>query len=245
MEARQEQRARFGGKKGPSPNLDLLRPSVALRGILALVLASLAVPALVLNLLLLPDDATREALLAGKNIDEAALSRFYDSRARVEAFHATKDVLSDLALASIQKAEAAGVQTEAGKAAINEARAWQLRALQASPADAFGWSRLVYLFLLSNDAMATLAPQALAYEIETAPYEPALMVRRLGTALYLSDKLDPDIRATLPDMMRAAWKLYPDEVEKVAKAQNAFDRLLEALRASPDTAELLKKWRGL
>jgi hypothetical protein len=224
--------------KGSTSNAS---PSAFLfQGLLAVVLLALAVPSLVASLLSLPGDWAQQDLAA-----EGALTRLYLARERVQAFRPTASVLSDTAYAVSEMAQRVGLATPNGKKLVKEAIVWQRRALAAAPSDGFGWARLVYLLLQEGGKASAEAPEALALERETAAFEPQLLPRRLISTLTLYDRLDAETKAGVPALMRDAWRLYPDDVDATAKAFNVTAWLLASLRASPDTEELLKKWRGL
>lgn len=198
-------------------------------GVALMLLAGAVVP-LVARLILLPADSVREALLEARPVAEADLAQFRSTRFRVLPFFKNNEILNDLALVAMTRAEQAGVAKPEARPWLDEARRWQQAALIASPADTYGWARLAYIHLeLSGPSRAAAA--ALEQSMATGPFEPQLMLTRLKTAFLLYDFLDAETKAQLPSVLRASWHFAPELVAKAAREGHFQSALRDAIHA--------------
>lgn len=209
--------------------------------LVSLLLLALSAPAARARLQLLWGDSTRTALAEGRPVSTNDLALLLASRARVAAggygFHSSV-IYNELAMARLQAAQNKDVQPDLIKQLLREAIIEQKMALTLSPADTYGWARFAFLLALDG-APSENTIRALNMEMMTAPYEPALMLPRLGLALSLYGKMDSNMRDLADNQLRVTWKRRPKEVEALAKAARQSSVLERALRADPQTASWL------
>lgn len=205
--------------------------------LLGVLLLATALPAARARLQLLWGDDTRAAIAEGREVPTKDLALLLASRARVASngfgFHSDV-VYNEMAIARLQAAQNKDIPSSEIKPLLAEALAEQKTALSIAPADTYGWARYAFLAVL-NEGLSADAIAALKLEIETAPYEPALMMARLGLALSLYDKMDPAMRKQTDDQLRVTWKHYPSEVEALARDTRKSQLLEQALRNDPQT----------
>lgn len=184
--------------------------------IVSFLLFLLSAHSFVARLILLSGDASREAIFESDNASNDDLIRLMVTRESVVSWYSNNAVLNDLALAYLEKARRTGVFRPEAANDINMAIDRQLMALSKSPADAYGWSRLSYMLLIV-DGPSKRAAKALAHAMQTAPYEPRLMLTRLNTAMLLFPYLDNDVKDKLPRLVQDAWDLDKKGVINAAK----------------------------
>ena len=189
----------------------------------------LAVPPLGAHLIMLPGDGTRDALLAENPVDDETLDRFMHQRRRALGWQSSNAAYDDLAMAALRRAT------------LDPAIEAQKEALALSPADPYGWGRLAYLFMLT-EGPSDEAARALTHSIETGPYEPHLMASRASSALLLEDQLDPEMKAHIPSLLRAAWQADPQALVWAAEEGRYTESVETALAEQP---EELDKFRRL
>jgi hypothetical protein len=200
---------------------------------LALIALSSSVPPLTARMALMPSDGAREALLARNAVSEVDLNALYKTRQRALIWRSTADTLDDLALVSLTRAASGKAGSQEAQNEWGNAFYWQRRALGRAPADTFGWTRLAYM-LMQTEGISGETATALMRSLDTGPYEPSLMLVRLNMVVPLLDKLDPDVKASLPFMINAAWEYDLEGLAKTAQ-QNHFVNLVEkALADDPD-----------
>ncbi len=209
--------------------------------LVSLLLLGLSAPAARARLQLLWGDSTRAALAEGRPVSTTDLALLLASRARVAAegygFHSSV-IYNELAMARLQAAQNKDVQPDLVKQLLQEAIVEQKIALTLSPADTYGWARYAFLMALSG-APSEETIRALNMEMMTAPYEPALMLPRLGLALSFYGKMDQGMRDLVDNQLRVSWKRRPKDVEALAKAARQSALLERVLRADPQTASWL------
>ena len=206
--------------KRHKPELSLYVP-LLLAGF-AFVLFVFSAPNLIADFILLGGNPVHEALLAGDPVSDAQLSAFLQSREKAALWHASNAM-------------------PAPRPDLEQALAWQMKALSLSPADTYGWSRLAYIRILT-EGLSEAAAEAFMHSIEAAPYEPRLMISRINMAVLLGNKLTPDIKEQIPQMIRETWVLFPKELAQSAQQGHFISAVDAALKDNPET---LAKWKHL
>ena len=196
-----------------------------------LVVLGLGAPKLAGRLMLLPADDTRLALLEGRSVPTQTLQSFEATRLRTASWFPVNAVANDLAMSTFERA----LQAPAAQRPIllKDAEYWQRRALSITPADAYGWLRLSYLYL-AMDGASPRSAAAFAQSYASAPYEPRLLAARVQTGLKLGSFLDPDMQRRLPAMIRDAMRADKDELVFAAKQDNFIGVVEQALADYPD-----------
>jgi hypothetical protein len=184
---------------------------------LGAVLLAAAIPCFSARLLETPGDDAREAMLEGWVVPPDRIQNFIETRHVAASFRPSRDIYADRALGAYEEAKKAGLRTANGRKKLVECARWQLLALDLSPADTYGWARLAFVYWNLEGNASTAAAMALANSIVAAPYEPRLAVSRLTMAMVFQAKLSTSVRAQIPQMMRAAWKIDPRGTSKAAK----------------------------
>lgn len=221
----------------PTKNLGM--PVLALAG-LACVLLVVALPKLGARLMMLPGDEVRQAFLEDKqSVANKELAAWARTRERALFFGRTSGIASDLSMITLEQAMRKGLNPATAKDDIENAIQWQEKALAKAPADSYGWSQLAYMRLIT-EGPTERAAWALTNAIDTNPFEPWLMVSRINMALRLYDKLGPDMKSSLPSMIRAAWSWDAYELSEAA-IKNHYTALVE--QALDGDEEKLEKFR--
>jgi hypothetical protein len=207
---------------------------------LAFVLLVSAVPSLTARFVMLTGNATREALLTQTPVSRSALDEMIQTRRTALIFRPMADAMDDLALAALTQAGAENPDSKAIQNAWKDAFYWQRRALGRAPSDTFGWARLGYM-LMQTEGATDAAATALMRSLDTGPYEPSLMLIRLNMALALSDKLDADVKASLPFMVRGAWEHDFEGLVKTAQEKHFVGLVEKALENDLDKLEAFRE----
>ncbi|MDD5586667.1 MAG: hypothetical protein PHY92_06915 [Alphaproteobacteria bacterium] len=224
-------------KKEPAPSMRV----PALLIVLACIVLASAVPSLAARVAMLPGNAVRDALLTRGTAPDDSLKSWAATRMRALSWRAMADVYNDLALYALAQARRAGVEDGASpQKAWREALRWQGLALGRSPVDTFGWTRLAYM-MMQTEGLTDATASALTHSFETGPYEPSLQTFRLVMAVSMLDKLAPDMKDSMPFMIRAAWEYDSSSLAKAAY-ENHFISLVE--QALADNPEYLEDFRG-
>jgi len=202
---------------------------------MALVLLVNAAPSFLARVFMLPADPVREELLLKREVPQKALTVLSSSRQKALKWRPMTEAMDDLALAAFALAETEKEGSSGEKKALEEAIQWQRRSLGRAPANAFGWVRLGHLIIWTQGNPSEAAA-ALARSIDSAPYEPSLSLARLGMAVALLDKLDADVRRSLPFMVSGAWEYDSDELVKAAAENRTLAQVVEkAFENDPET----------
>ncbi|MDD3288756.1 MAG: hypothetical protein PHX43_07125 [Alphaproteobacteria bacterium] len=196
---------------------------------LAVVILVMASPALVARIILLPGNSVREDLLNNQKVLDADIAKLISSREKVMPWFENSEILNDLALAYLAKANNDGLVGVAAANNVNLALKFQKKALEDSPADTFGWARMSYLLMLTK-APSQEAAHALALSMDAGPYEPRLLLSRISAAMLLFDFLDEDAKARLPTLLRESWRLNRRRTEDAARKGHFTEALDAALR---------------
>ncbi len=209
---------------------------------LAFALFIFSTPALIADFLMLSGNPIHDALLAGEPVSSEDVVSFIQSRERAALWHPSNAVYDDLAMGMLERVRRSGFPpTPTLTPELEQVIVWQTSALRLSPADTYGWSRLAYVRIITEGLSASAA-EALTHSIEAAPYEPRLMITRINMAVLLGDKLAPDMRRQIPQMISAAWKLFPKELVQSAQ-QGRYAPAVEAVLK--DNPEDLTQWKKL
>lgn len=201
---------------------------------IAILLLAFGLPSLVARIVMLPGDHARTSLLAGETLDGPDLERVYLSRRKAAAWFPENALYNDLALASLELS--GRVQGDHVKAFLQESALWQNKALNVSPADAFGWYRLAYLLYMAEGPSQRVA-KAWEQSLSSAPYEPRLVVPRLQMALGLGPAFLASDAALfhVPRLIRSLAVEDPDLLAKLAREGNFVSVVEEALRNEPES----------
>lgn len=212
---------------------------------LAILLLAFGLPSLVARLILLPGDQTRIDLLAGGKVELQDLQRFYASRRAAGAWFPENALYNDLAMASLNLSQR--TEGETSKAFLQEAAVWESKALNVSPADAYGWYRMAYLYFMVEGASSPRAAKAWGLSMASAPYEPRLVSSRLQMAIGLGPSfLDETVaRLYVPNLIRSAWEDDPDRLAKLAYDGSFISLVEEALRNDPDDLASFREKTGV
>lgn len=200
---------------------------------LAILLLVFGLPSLVARFVLLPGDDVRPRLLAGEKVVELDLVRFYHSRRAASAWFPENALYNDLASATFELADR--TKGETAQKLLQESAVWEVKALSASPADAYGWYRMAYLYY-SADGPSTRAMQAWALSLAAAPYEPRLVFPRLQMAMGFGHAFlqQDSARIHVPHLIREAWEDHPDLLASLAMQGSFVSIVEEVLRNNPD-----------
>lgn len=208
---------------------------------LAILLLVFGIPSLVARFVLLPGDAIRTDLLLGEKVSDSDLHSFYKTRRAAASWFHENAVYNDLALATFEMA--LHNQTGTTKAFLQESALWEFKALNVSPADAYGWYRMAYLYY-SAEGPSQRVKQAWGLSMASAPYEPRLALPRLQMALGLgSPFLNEDAaRIFVPHLIRDVWEDDRDQLAVLAREGSYISLVEEALRNNPaDLASFREK----
>jgi hypothetical protein len=204
---------------------------------LGLILLALGAPMLVGRLMLLPGDGTREGLLQWRPVTSSVLESFEASRSRVVGWFPVNTVTGDMSMASFSKGMMAR-KTEERDIYLKDAEYWQHRALSISPADAYGWLRLAFVYQ-AVDGVSLRVAEALRQSIASAPFEPRLMAARVHLAVRQDRFLDPDVKRRLPFMIREAFAADEEALVRLAKKEQFIALVDQALA---DDSEALARF---
>jgi hypothetical protein len=207
-------------------------------GTLASLLILLAVPSLMARLVALPGDALVLEMRQGKALSPDQLDRAEQSRLRVIHWFPINTYFNDLAEIALLRTVAH--QTEAIEA-YKKVETWQHRALRLSPADAYGWFRLAYLYELAKAPVSAVSA-AWWQSYAAAPYEPRLFLPRLEMAVRLGPTLGGEARErAIGNLIRDAWNYNPWDLTRSARDRVYLSLLNETFRDDPEATARIDK----
>lgn len=191
------------------------------------------------GLAIINSNDTRNRLLSGDDIPPAELDTFIAERQRLVKDWPSGDGYDDLTQALSLRAQKKGILKKESITDMLAAIEAQRQALALHPANTYGWSRLASLHLIAHGPSA-LVTQALLRSIQSAPFEPRLMVSRIVTLMRTEPYWDNDLRDFVNQQMRLAWlPFYRHDMTKAALQNGFIDRLYEALKDDPDGTKTL------
>jgi hypothetical protein len=211
------------------------RAASALALVVAGLMLVLAVPRFFGALAAAPHGAIAALLDKPELVSDAALARARAAYSRALLSHDAPQHQADLGaldLALAQRRFAAG-EENAARQALAASIADQRLSLAAEPLQAYVWTRLAQAELRDATDLPAAA-RALAMAIETAPWEPALVMARIGLSLRYGDEFAPDLRSALDLQIRHAARFYPTALAHQARQYRAQDQVLRALETDAD-----------
>lgn len=197
----------------------------------------LAVPRLASGFAIAPYGDILATLETASPAAAARAERGYRRAARWLQSPQTAADLGALAFAAARRDGLAG-DGEAARARLTESAELHRAALTLSPLQPYVWTRLVQTELAAEGPRAPAAAH-LGMALDSAPWEPALVVPRLGLAFLMWNDLDADLRVRLDRQIRHAAWLYPMALARVASQRRAQDKVLSAIE---DDSELLRRF---
>lgn len=180
-------------------------------------------------------DEVRTAFLQGKKVSEAEMADFITGRETVVPVFPHSEFYNDLALVALDRSAKHPAQAEAF---LEGAAYWQKRALSVSPSDPYGWFRLAYIYEVAKKDKAKAA-SAWHQSYLSAPYEPRLLLPRLGMALRLGAALGDRAVPLIMQLIRQSWDDNPWHLVRAARDSNFLAVAREALK---DDAEALRRF---
>lgn len=194
---------------------------------IAILLLVFGIPSFVARMIGLSADPVHHKILEGKTISDEELAALEKARRITGSWFPENSHYNDLALVALEKATRS--KDGDGKPFYQEAELWQRKALGVSPADAYGWYRLAYLYYLA-EGPSSRVEGAWKQSMFSAPYEPRLAAPRLQMAMSLGAKLGEDNRFQMDTLARQAWTNNPEQIAQIAYRNNFVSILETALR---------------
>lgn len=208
-------------------------PVLAVVAVVSAVLLYLAVPRTVAAFLALPERHLLADIRGGGDADKEALQALIDSRRRASEWSKPALYSSELALAHLFMAEAAGPTPASRAGHLTLAQMYLEASLRQAPANPHDWTRLAYVQMLTRGP-STQSADALAMSILTARYEPDLMFARLQLSLICWKFFAFPDQDIVRDQVRLAWQEAPDRLLKLVRREEWVDILRSAFAGNPD-----------
>ncbi len=201
--------------------------------LLAIVLLVFALPPFVARSVTVWDEETRSAFLSGKEISEGQARNYISGRESVVGWFPYSVFLNDLSMIALDHVTK---DPNHAQAYLDNAFYWQKKALRVAPADPYGWFRLA--FIQERLGQKDKAAEAWLQSYMSAPYEPRLLLSRLGMAQRLHNNLGDDAPALILQLIRQAWAYNPWHLTRMARDNQFIALAKEALMY--DTAALAR-----
>lgn len=198
----------------------------------ALALVWLASPRVVAAFAALPVSPVIAELRAGGHIDSRYLRIAAESQESALEWIDDGRGLGWLGLLTFLLAQDRGFDGE-GRAFLDESVAAHRRGLAVSPAQTYAWLRLAHAELVREGPGPRLGP-LIELSIVTAPYNYALVFRRLELCFMAWRQLDDRMRAVVAKQVRFAARYKPRRLAKLAKQRYATSIVRAALADVPD-----------
>jgi len=206
--------------------------------VLGLCLFCVSLPSLVVRMITLSGDPVHQAILDGQKVDDQDLALLEASRRKVISWYSNGELLNDMALVSLEKASRLSLKESAP--VYREAHAWQQRALQIMPADAYGWYRLSYFLFREKEGPSAEAAQAWRLAMITAPYEPRLTLPRLQMGMSLGSFVSNEMESYILRLARAGWSFEPERLVGLAVRGNYISVVEKALAEDPTALQAFR-----
>ncbi len=212
---------------------------------LGAVLIALSVPRSLSAFALLPGGPILSAIQQGNEVTGAELDTLAKAQESAATWSASGRVRTDLALAWLMRAEAAGFKTARGKALLRDAHRALQEGLSLAPANPYAWLRLAYAALASRGP-SPRAATALKMSILTGEVDPYLLIPRLELCFrvwgYFHFNADWKKRIENQILLVPRWDV--GKLAAAARRTGAEQIVLEALKARPQELAIFKKKLG-
>ncbi len=227
-------------------NRDSARRIVA--GLFSLSLAGLllylAVPTAIAAILSLPGNDILARIKKGEAVTTRELEVFLGSRKRALSWVKSAQTYTDLGLGELLLAQRSGQDDSYDQDLLTSAISNLKTGLGRAPARPYAWTRLAYAQLIADGASWEVA-QALRMALDTAPYEPRLLLPRLELCLLSWPYLSRTTREATLDQVRIAWQLFPQRLIELARHTNQSNLIRSALVWSlEDLVEFNSRYRA-
>lgn len=192
----------------------------------------LGVPQFMAGLYLGPHDDTLRDIAAGRPVPDAVRARTAESREAALRWVASGGALSDLAVLRLTQVASTPVLSPARRGIVADAIALQRRALALSPADAYGWTRLVQARAIAAAPVRVIEPE-LRMAVARAPNASHLLDMRLNIALLYWRGLDEASRADTAGEVRRAALWSPELLARLARRRDLDAEIVRMLEGYP------------
>lgn len=208
---------------------------VILAATLGILAIGLGFPRLVVGVLVGPQDETLRELAAGKDVPAAILRHTAESREAALRWIQDGAYYSDLAVLRLYGVGATRILSPERRRLVDDGVALQVRALALSPADGYGWTRLLQALALGAAPAAQVEP-VLDMAIRRAPAEPSVVMMRLHVAFLYWRGLSAKMRAEVDRQIRLAALWMPTDLARLAKARFRVADVAATLASDPRLA---------
>lgn len=196
---------------------------------LALVLIVLSLSPLAARFVTLSGEETRSDFLGGKKVSQESMRDYISGRERAVSWFPYSHFYNDLAMVAFDKALDEPTKR---KSYLESSLYWQSEALKTSPSDPYSWFRLAYIYE-SMTGEKERAAKLWQQSYITAPYEPRLLLSRLGMARRLEPLLGVDAPDLILQLIRQAWDYNPWHLTRMARDDKFLALAKEALKEDP------------
>jgi hypothetical protein len=195
----------------------------------------LAVPRLFATVISAPHGSLIEELDKPGASTNSARERAAIAYSRALEWH--QDARESAGLGALYLAAAQGALAKGDRKLADEnldaSIAYHKAALSQSPLQPYVWTRLVQAEI-GRDADFALAAGHLRMAVATAPWEPPLVVARLGLAFVLWDQFDASTRDRLAEQIRYAARFFPTALARQARLHRAQEIVLQIVDRDAD-----------
>lgn len=220
--------------------------TILLAAVIGAGLLAAALPRTLAAFARLSGDPLMSHLADGKELSEADYGVLAESRRHAIGHAASAEDYSELALAELGLAAAAGAADPATARALYEAAREAAReAVRRNPADGYGWMRLAYANYYLDGVAPPLA-RALEMTLKATPFDLRLVYVTVEFALTAWPELSEEARARAETQIRFAVRWDPARVARAAKRHFAQPIVRRALFDNPGMlAEFDRVYRSL
>lgn len=212
---------------------------------LGIGLIALALPYFFAGFAALSGDPVVEAIKAGAPLPESALTRLIESRQAAESIYPKASYAIERGMAELRLAEGTDLNPTAKRAHFKAAHAAFADGLAAAPGNAYAWAQLAYIETRLNGPSAKAA-DALYQSIVAAPYEPTLLLSRVGLAAQLRAYWSAELSAAMPSQIRKAFSQDPGAFVTLAVTGGFVPLARAALLSDPAlTADFDSRYQTL
>lgn len=169
-----------------------------------------------------PHDDTLRDVALGRPVPAALLKRAAEGREAALAWVPSGRLLSDLATLRLNAVIGTGLFSPERRRLVADAVALQTEGLRLSPADAYGWTRLLQGLAAAATPVNEIE-RILNAALARGPNEPSLILVQIQVGMLYWGGLSEPTRARLGDRMILAAQWRPSDLVRIART-----RLMEA-----------------
>jgi len=196
------------------------------------LLTWVAIPRFFAGLYTAAHASTLERLSAGQDVSPSSLAMAAQGQKAALVWLASGDLWTSLGAIRLAQAKASKRGSTEWADYLDACILAERSGLALEPAQPYAWTQLTHALLLKNGPSAEIVPY-LRMAIETGPFEPKLVLTRVGIALAEWDFLEGEDKALVDEQIKRAAQYYPDRLARVAKRSYGLRKVRGVLENDP------------